>query len=190
MSELDNFIKAAEKGDLNTVQSLVDKVNVNSKNEGNETALYKAAAYGYLDVVRFLVARQDVDVNLADVRTKDCHHLMMCPPSLTLDIYPKHFFPILSLSFISVVALCMTSSFPLPNSLCLLFGCRCIFCRCYYAIISQHYISTTFNHRMNSSPFPNMTLLLTHIYPLYSIINILYIYDPLYIVVYIPSSPF
>ena len=106
MSELDNFIKAAEKGDLNTVQSLVDKVNVNSKNEGNETALYKAAAYGYLDVVLFLVARQDVDVNLADVRTKDCHHLFYKYQTH----YPNFFLSFSILTFL--VALCMNSSFP------------------------------------------------------------------------------
>ena len=75
MSESD-FIKAAERGDLNTVQSLVDKVNVNSKDGQGRTALWNAAYTGHLDVVKFLVARKDVDVNLADVRTKDCHHLM------------------------------------------------------------------------------------------------------------------
>ena len=69
MSELD-FIKAAEKGDLHTVQTLVDKVNVNSKDSNDRTALSNAAASGCLDVVKFLVARKDVDVNLADVRKK------------------------------------------------------------------------------------------------------------------------
>ena len=75
MSESD-FIDAANKGDLNTVQSLVDKVNVNSKGSDGCTALWNAAFAGHLDVVKFLVARKDVDVNLASVRTKDCHHLM------------------------------------------------------------------------------------------------------------------
>ena len=86
MSESVDFINAAENGDLNTVQSLVDKVNVNSKDEGGYTALYNAAFGGHLDVVRFLVARKDVDVNLADVRSKDCHHissftLAICTPN-------------------------------------------------------------------------------------------------------------
>ena len=76
MSEA-NFIEAADDGDLNTVQSLVDKVNINSKDSQGRTALRCAAYRGYLDVVKFLVARKDVDVNHADVRTKDCHHLMM-----------------------------------------------------------------------------------------------------------------
>ena len=71
-----DFIKAAKDGDINTVQSLVDKVNVNSKDSDGFTALWQAACEGRLDVVKFLVARKDVDVNLADVRTKDCHHLM------------------------------------------------------------------------------------------------------------------
>ena len=73
MSESDDFIKAADKGDLNTVQSLVDKVNINSKNGEGFTALFNAAWKGRLDVVRFLLARQDVDVNLASVRANDCH---------------------------------------------------------------------------------------------------------------------
>ena len=70
MSESVDFINAAENGDLNTVQSLVDKVNVNSKDGDGRTALWKAAFGGHLDVVRFLVARKDVDVNLANVRTQ------------------------------------------------------------------------------------------------------------------------
>ena len=70
MSESVDFIKAAGNGDLNTVQSLVDKVNVNSKDGDGRTALWKAAFGGHLDVVRFLVARKDVDVNLANVRTQ------------------------------------------------------------------------------------------------------------------------
>ena len=69
MSESDNFIKAAENGDLNTVQSLVEKVNINSKNKDGFTALWQAAYEGHFDIVQFLVARKDVDVNLAiDVR--------------------------------------------------------------------------------------------------------------------------
>ena len=39
MSESVDFINAAENGDLNTVQSLVDKVNVNSKDGDGRTAL-------------------------------------------------------------------------------------------------------------------------------------------------------
>ena len=78
-----DFIKAAEDGDLNTVQSLVDKVNVNSKESDGCTALNNAAFKGRLDVVKFLVARKDVDVNLADVRTKDCHHHLMNDVSLS-----------------------------------------------------------------------------------------------------------
>ena len=78
MGESDDFINAAGKGDLNTVQSLVDKVNINSKNGNGHTALYKSAEKGHLDVVRFLVARLDVDVNLADVRTQDSYYLMTC----------------------------------------------------------------------------------------------------------------
>ena len=76
MSESNDFIDAAEDGDLNTVQSLVDKVNVNSQDVNSRTALWHAAKEGHLDVVKFLVARKDVDVNKADVRTKDGHHLM------------------------------------------------------------------------------------------------------------------
>ena len=76
MSESD-FIEAADIGDLITVQSLVDKVSINSKKNG-ATALYKAVSKGNLDVVQFLVARPDIDVNMAeDVRTKDCLHLML-----------------------------------------------------------------------------------------------------------------
>ena len=78
MGVSDDFINAAGKGDLNTVQSLVDKVNINSKNGNGHTALYKSAEKGHLDVVRFLVARLDVDVNLADVRTQDSYYLMTC----------------------------------------------------------------------------------------------------------------
>ena len=69
MSESD-FRIAAENGELNKVQSLVDKVNVNSKDESGYTALNNAATKGQLDVVKFLVARKDVDVNLASVRLK------------------------------------------------------------------------------------------------------------------------
>ena len=77
MSESD-FINAAEKGDLPTLQSLVDKVNVNSRDSKGRTALRLASSYGHLDVVKFLLSRSDVIVNLASVCTKDCHHLMMC----------------------------------------------------------------------------------------------------------------
>ena len=104
MSE-SKFIKAADKGDLKAVQSLVDKVNVNSKDSDGRTALWNAALRGHLDVVKFLVARKDVDVNLASVRTKDCHHLNMS--LLTL-------------------AICITNTFPLFISLllsCNLFRC-------------------------------------------------------------------
>lgn len=66
MSESD-FINAAEKGDLITVQKLVDTVKVNSKDSVGKTALYKSASRGSLDVIKFLLARKDVDVNLTDV---------------------------------------------------------------------------------------------------------------------------
>ena len=69
MSE-SNLIQAAEDGDLNAVQSLVEEVSINSK-IGGKTALHKAVAYERLDVIRFLVARQDVDVNITDVRATD-----------------------------------------------------------------------------------------------------------------------
>ena len=73
MSESTTFIQAAEDGDLNTVQSLVDNVKINSKDRG-KTALHKAAANERLDVLSFLVARHDVDVNIADdVRATDCY---------------------------------------------------------------------------------------------------------------------
>ena len=123
MSESVDFINAAENGDLNTVQSLVDKVNINSKDEGGYTALYNAAYKGHLDVVRFLVARKDVDVNLADVRTQKIVTISL--PSL-LPYVPQTHYPVvsLSLSTTTLFALCMTSSFPLPISLCIIFGCR------------------------------------------------------------------
>ena len=70
MSE-SNFINAAQNGDLNTVQSLVEEVNINSKDERGYTALNAAATNKRLDVVRFLVARKDVDVTLESVCTKD-----------------------------------------------------------------------------------------------------------------------
>ena len=121
MSESNDFINAAGDGDLNTVQSLVDKVNVNGKNESGHTALYKAADNGHLDVVKFLVA-QDVDVNLADVRTQDGHHLMMMCLFSSLTLETSHScLPILSLSFTTftpLVALYVTSIFVLPNLLC------------------------------------------------------------------------
>ena len=66
-----DFIQAAKNGDLTTVQSLIDKVNINSKDGTGCTALNNAATYGHLDVVKFLVAKNDVDVNLASVRLKD-----------------------------------------------------------------------------------------------------------------------
>ena len=65
-----DFIQAAKNGDLTTVQSLVDKVKINSKDGTGCTALNNAATYGHLDVVQFLLARKDVDVNLASVRLK------------------------------------------------------------------------------------------------------------------------
>ena len=79
MSE-SKFISAAKNGDLNTVQSLVEEVNINRKDGGSalwhgHSALWYAASEGHLDVVKFLVARKDVDVNLASVR---CLHLMIC----------------------------------------------------------------------------------------------------------------
>ena len=77
MSESDDFINAAGEGDLDTVQSLVDEVNINSKTGSGHTALYKAADNGRMDVVRFLASRQDVDVNLPDVSTQVGQYLMM-----------------------------------------------------------------------------------------------------------------
>ena len=94
MSE--SFINAALSGDLTTVQSLVDnEENVNGKDNDGCTALYSAAYGGYEDVVKFLVSRKDVDVNLANVRTKDHNHLVSLSWFL---IYPKNIKPPLSLS--------------------------------------------------------------------------------------------
>jgi len=70
MSESSDFINAATKGNLETVESLVDKVNINNKDADGLTALWHAAYNNRLDIVKFLVSRKDVDVNLANVRTK------------------------------------------------------------------------------------------------------------------------
>ena len=65
-----DFIEAAAKGDVKTAQALVEEVNVNSKDSEGRTALWQAARQGHLDVIKFLVARKDVEVNLADVSAK------------------------------------------------------------------------------------------------------------------------
>ena len=79
MSESTTFIQAAEDGDLNTVQSLVDNVKINSKDRG-KTALHKAVANERLDVISFLVARHGVDVNIADdVRATTYRHVSSIP---------------------------------------------------------------------------------------------------------------
>ena len=118
MSE-SNFINAAQNGDLNTVQSLVEEVNINSKDERGYTALNAAATNKRLDVVRFLVARKDVDVNLESVCTKDDNE----SDALSLS-WPLHHSPFSPFNHTCCSALFMTTSFPLLVTLCLLFNYR------------------------------------------------------------------
>jgi len=67
MSELH---KAARRGDLQRVKSLVEKgADVNTRDNDGETPLHEAASEGYLEVARFLVERG------ADVNAKDNHGL-------------------------------------------------------------------------------------------------------------------
>ena len=118
-----DFTEAAKDGDLSTVQKLVDVVNVNFQENDGCTALWNAAWKGHMDVVQFLVSRKDVDVNLANVRTKDCHHMILtCHYRLTSISQLR--FLILTLSLLSSnLFRCSLCVFPLPTFLCLLFGC-------------------------------------------------------------------
>ena len=49
------FHQSAANGELETLQELIKKVNINSKDtERKTTAIYKAATNGHLDVVMYL----------------------------------------------------------------------------------------------------------------------------------------
>ena len=49
------FHQSAANGELETLQELIKKVNINSKDtERKTTAIYKAATNGHLDVVQYL----------------------------------------------------------------------------------------------------------------------------------------
>ena len=61
---LNEFIKAAEEGNLAQITSLIKDqgINVNGKNEYGETALIYASEKGHLDIVKYLVDN-GADVN-------------------------------------------------------------------------------------------------------------------------------
>ena len=62
-NEESKLIKAAEKGDLSTVQELVqNKVNIDCQDSEGFTPLHKAAAYNHLEVVKYLL-RQGANPN-------------------------------------------------------------------------------------------------------------------------------
>ena len=62
------FFKAVEECDVEKVQTLVNKVDINAKGKDNETALVKAAAKGHEDIVKLLLTFNP-DVNIPDVST-------------------------------------------------------------------------------------------------------------------------
>jgi ankyrin repeat protein len=62
-----DFLKAVKKNNLANVEQLVAKgANINFSNELGQTALYITCENGYVDVVRFLLARKEIQINQAE----------------------------------------------------------------------------------------------------------------------------
>jgi hypothetical protein len=56
--------EAAQNGDLKAMKELIDKgANVKAINKYGQTALHLAALYGKLEVVKYLIEEQNVNVN-------------------------------------------------------------------------------------------------------------------------------
>ena len=78
------FFKAVEEGDVENVQSVVTKVDINAKGKNDETALHKAAAKGHEDIVKLLLTL-NADVNIPNVSTlKTISVHLMCISSIPL----------------------------------------------------------------------------------------------------------
>ena len=63
-SDITAFIKAAEGGDLETVRSLIGRVDVNAEHKDHGRALKRAIVKGHPEIVRFLI-ENGADVNHA-----------------------------------------------------------------------------------------------------------------------------
>ena len=63
-ADIGAFIKAAEEGDLKTLQSLTGKVDVNAENDEGERALNRAILKGHTQIVQYLIDN-GADVNHA-----------------------------------------------------------------------------------------------------------------------------
>lgn len=57
------WFEAAKDGHLDVIKSLKDKIDVNAKNITGNTALIVACAYGYEDIVKYLLNIPGIDIN-------------------------------------------------------------------------------------------------------------------------------
>lgn len=64
--EIDQWFKAAKKGDIDTMQKLMPKVGINAQDSDGRTALIWAAYKGHENVVKLLLESPGININLRD----------------------------------------------------------------------------------------------------------------------------
>lgn len=66
---IEQWLSAAGRGDLQTIEKLAPRIDVNARDEHNSTALIRAAWLGRGNVVKFLLQIPGIDVNARDPDT-------------------------------------------------------------------------------------------------------------------------
>lgn len=64
--DIEQWFSAAEKGDLNTVKKLLNKIDVNAQDINGDTALNLAASFGHENIVKVLLKTSGIDINFQD----------------------------------------------------------------------------------------------------------------------------
>ena len=151
MSNDNALHRAAERGNLDLVQSHVRNFDINAKGEYDQTALLKAALNGEADVVKLLLTFNP-DVNIPDVSTLKY---------LSVYIY---FIPISLFLHLSVTSLSTCLYHHLPTTHDTQVTSCCCFIKFSLHCLNSHVpclsISWTLSHTLTYTHYPHVCLIL------------------------------